>query len=76
MLYDSLLQENDQFFILKDFASYIGAWNRLYSLYEDKYKWFNSSLVNIAKAGKFSSDFSIKNYAKEIWRTKYNERAK
>lgn len=71
VLHDSLLRDNDQFFILKDFSSYNEAWQRLNKKYSSKKEWFSSALTNIAKAGIFASDRSIRDYADDIWKVKY-----
>jgi glycogen phosphorylase len=67
-IYDSLLTQNDQYFILRDFASYLGAQERVNAAYQDRNKWFEKSLLNIAHSGHFSSDRTIRDYAKEIWK--------
>lgn len=67
IIYDSLLKDNDEFYVLKDSRSYIDAFNRASLLYSDQSKWRPSSLINIAKAGIFSSDRSIRDYAEGIW---------
>ncbi|MGI6711959.1 MAG: glycogen/starch/alpha-glucan phosphorylase [Bacillota bacterium] len=72
ILHDSLLRDNDQFFVLKDFYSYVQAWDELNSKYADQKKWFQSVLHNIAKAGIFSSDRAIQEYANLIWNTRKN----
>jgi len=74
IIYDSLLRDNDQFFVLKDFCPYTEGFNRLNLLYAGKENWFRTSLINIAKAGVFSSDRSIKEYAEEIWRVPLGEK--
>ncbi len=67
---DSLLRYNDEFFVLKDFQPYIQAWEELVRLYQQEpQKWWRTSLENIAAAGIFSSDRSIMQYEKEIWKT-------
>jgi starch phosphorylase len=63
---EKLLNE-DHYFVLKDFESYRLAHERANSLYKDEEAWFTSSIINIAKSGYFSSDRTIKQYAKEIW---------
>ncbi len=65
-LYDSLLNV-DQYFILKDFASYADAQKRIDEKYRDAKEWTKSSLMNIAKSGKFSSDRTIEEYVQELW---------
>ena len=57
----------DVYFLLKDFASYREAQDRLQNQFKDKREWARKALKNIANAGKFSSDRTITEYAKEIW---------
>ncbi|MCR3757873.1 glycogen/starch/alpha-glucan phosphorylase [Clostridium felsineum] len=66
-IYKYLLANNDEFFVLKDFDDYVEAQNRINLLYKNQSKWLEMSAVNIAHSGDFSSDNTIKNYAKEIW---------
>lgn len=67
IIYDSLLKYNDEFFILKDFDSYIRAQERVNELYNNKVNWQRICGVNIAHSGIFSSDRTIKEYATGIW---------
>ena len=71
-LYDSLLKENDRYYILKDFHSYREASKHIRQLYKDRRNWNKMSLINTANAGIFSSDETIKRYAKEIWKVNGN----
>ena len=57
----------DVYFLLKDFASYREAQDRLQNQFKDRREWTRKALKNIANAGKFSSDRTIAEYAKEIW---------
>lgn len=66
-IYDSLLKYNDEFFVLKDFDSYIKAQIKINELYNNKYDWQRMCGVNIAHSGIFSSDRTIKEYATGIW---------
>ena len=71
-IYNSLLERNggeraDQYFILKDFRSYEEAQKRVEAAYRDSAGWARSAILNTAKCGKFSSDRTIEEYAKEIW---------
>ncbi|AYD40167.1 glycogen/starch/alpha-glucan phosphorylase [Clostridium fermenticellae] len=66
-IYDNLLFNNDEYFVLKDFAPYVEAQNRINNLYRDKNKWNKMSILNIANSGVFSSDNTITKYANEIW---------
>ncbi len=68
-LYDSLTKE-DVYFILKDFDSYAEAQQRVDAAYRDERKWAKMAMLNTAMAGKFSSDRTIEEYAKEIWHLK------
>jgi starch phosphorylase len=69
-IFDSLLEENDQYFVLKDFASYADIQRKIGEAYQDQLHWQKMSLTNIARAGYFSSDRTIKEYANEIWKIK------
>lgn len=60
----------DAYMTLADFDSYVKAQERVSSTYADKYKFMDMSLVNIAKAGIFSSDRAIEEYATNIWNIK------
>jgi starch phosphorylase len=57
----------DPYMALADFASYVDAQGRVNDAYTDKYRWGKMSMVNIAKAGFFSSDRSVEEYATRIW---------
>ena len=53
---------------LLDLEDYIATKDRIFADYEDKAKWKRMSLVNIAKAGFFSSDRTIAEYNNDIWK--------
>ena len=55
------------YFILADFRSYAEAQSRVEAAYRDSENWAKMALLNVAKCGKFSSDRTIEEYAKEIW---------
>lgn len=65
-LYDSLLQR-DQYFILKDFDSYVKAQQKVDEAYRNESRWAKMAMLNTACSGKFTSDRTIEQYAKEIW---------
>ena len=69
-IYDSLLMQNDQYFVLRDFSAYVAAQERVNEAYQDKSSWIEKSITNIARSGKFSSDRTIQEYAKHIWNIK------
>ncbi len=62
-IYDSLITYNDEYFVLRDMENYIEAQYKLESLYKQKDKWNQMSLINIANSGIFSSDRTILEYA-------------
>lgn len=66
-IYDSLLAHNDQYFVLRDFASYADAQQQVGATYKNRQKWIEMSIVNIACSGYFSSDRTIEEYAQDIW---------
>ena len=66
-IFDSLLTHNDEYFVLKDFDSYIQAQMKATSLYRKTDIWSVMAAMNIAHSGCFSSDEVIKKYAAEIW---------
>jgi starch phosphorylase len=65
---DTLLTNGDHYLHLADLKSYGEAHARLGELYKDQEDWSRKALLNIAASGKFSSDRTIAEYAKEIWR--------
>ncbi len=70
-IYNALVNERnpyaDNYFVLYDFHEYRKAHERINEAYKDKREWAKKSLINIANAGKFSSDRTIREYADEIW---------
>jgi len=57
----------DQYYVLADFDDYKRAQREIQEAYRDKKRWNRMSLVNTAKAGFFSADRSVMEYAKNIW---------
>ena len=66
-IYENLITQNDQFFVLKDFDSYLKAQDRVDKLYRDSNNWQRMCGINIAHSGIFSSDRTILQYANGIW---------
>lgn len=66
-LYNELLNK-DWFMTLPDFESYVETKDRMLNDYEDRKAWAKKMLVNISKAGFFSSDRTIAEYNKDIWK--------
>lgn len=63
---DSLLTA-DSYMLLADFASYMNSQEQVGKLYLDSDAWCRKSIINCAGVGKFSSDRTIKEYARDIW---------
>lgn len=66
-IYYQILSNNDEYFVLKDFDSYVEAHQIVDLTYRNKAEWLQKSIVNIAHSGKFSSDRTISEYATDIW---------
>lgn len=66
-IYENLITYNDEFFVLKDFDSYVKAQEKVDTLYRDSNKWQRMCGINIAHSGIFSSDRTIEQYATGIW---------
>ena len=66
-LHDSLI-DHDEYFVLKDFASYADAQAKIDHLFRDRKRWNQMAVRNIAQSGFFSSDRTISEYAIGIWK--------
>ncbi len=71
-LYDSILKgaswhEPDHYYLLLDFNDYVETKKRVNADYKDKREFYKKCWLNMCNAGKFSSDRTIKEYAKDIW---------
>jgi starch phosphorylase len=66
-LVDSLLQD-DPFLLLADFRSYMDAQDAVSRAWRDEERWTRMSILNVARMGRFSSDRSIREYCRDIWR--------
>ena len=72
-LYNALLVDGgynrpDPYFILKDFRSYADAQKRVEAAYRDEKGWAKMAMLNVAHAGKFTSDRTIQEYVDDIWK--------
>jgi len=66
-VHDALMVNNDQDLVLKDFYSYVQAWEELTAFYANREAWNRCGVHNTAESGYFSSDRTIREYAKEVW---------
>lgn len=66
-IYDELMVGNDHDLVLKDFYSYVDAWEELTQAYGDRTRWNRAAVHNTARSGYFSSDRTIREYAHDIW---------
>jgi len=72
-IYNSLLNNKcssraDTYFILGDFRAYIEAHDKINQMYKDSTRWAKSVMLNTASSGKFSSDRTIEEYVRDIWK--------
>ncbi|NMA91511.1 MAG: glycogen/starch/alpha-glucan phosphorylase [Firmicutes bacterium] len=67
IIHDHLLALNDEFLVLKDFDAYAATQEKAERIYNQRRQWLEMSALNIARAGRFSSDLTIGRYAREIW---------
>ena len=68
MIFDEIMNKKDEYFILADFDAYVKAQEKIAELYQDREHWNKMCLINIANSSFFTSDRTIRSYAKEIWR--------
>jgi starch phosphorylase len=66
-LIDSLLYQ-DEYLLLADYQSYVDCQKEVSKIFLDPMRWTEMSIVNVARMGTFSSDCSIMEYAKNIWK--------
>jgi starch phosphorylase len=65
-LVDNLCQY-DPFLVLADYADYVACQDQVTTVWKDTERWTRMSILNTARAGKFSSDRAIREYCDEIW---------
>jgi starch phosphorylase len=69
-LYNALLEERDQYYLLADYELFKAAEEKVFEDYKDEKKWAQKCFANLYSSGVFSSDRTIKQYADEIWNIK------
>ncbi|MFA7700332.1 MAG: glycogen/starch/alpha-glucan phosphorylase [Bacilli bacterium] len=70
MIFDEIMHRNDSYFILKDFAAYVEAQEKMEKLYLDRRNFARTQIINIANSGFFTSDRTIEQYVQDIWHLK------
>src|SRR6266404_1802266 len=65
---DEILDRGDRYFHMADLPSYIDASHRAEKDYQDTSTWARKTILNVARTGKFSSDRTVREYAREIWK--------
>jgi len=66
-IYQTILGPGDEHFHLADLPAYLGAHHQAADAFRDRHRWARMSILNVARIGKFSSDRTIAEYARDIW---------
>jgi starch phosphorylase len=64
------LMHSDPFLVLADYADYVACQERVSEAWQDTQRWTRMSVLNTARAGKFSSDRAIREYCEQIWKVR------
>ena len=67
-VHDSLLDGGDPFMVLADFRAYCDCQARVDAAYRDQKRWARMAILNTARVGRFSSDRTVREYARDIWK--------
>ena len=67
-LINNIYNPNDPWMVAADFRSYVQAQEQAANLYQDSAAWLKASIRNTAASGRFSSDRTISEYARDIWK--------
>jgi starch phosphorylase len=66
-VYQTLLDDNDEYFHLADFVAYLAAQETIGAAFSDQSGWTRKAILNVARMGKFSADRTVAEYARDIW---------
>jgi len=69
-----VLLESDKYFLLADFGPYVDTQAEISRLYMQERDWNRKSVLNVARIGRFSSDRTVREYAREIWNLEHSRR--
>jgi glycogen phosphorylase len=67
-IYHALVEQGDEYFHLADLSSYLDVQERVGAEFTNPIGWARKAILNVARIGKFSSDRTVQEYAKDIWR--------
>ena len=70
---ENFLDHGDHYMVLADFQPFCDIQEKINEAFQDSDAWARKSIINVAKMGKFSSDRSISEYAKDIWQIPTNQ---
>jgi starch phosphorylase len=66
-IYNALLDENDEYFHIADLPAYLEAQKKAGAAFAERSAWTRKAILNVARMGKFSSDRTAMEYARDIW---------
>jgi len=69
-LHDSLINHGDHYFVLADYRPYVLRQQKVAETFEHPHLWARKAILTVARMGKFSSDRTIREYIRDIWRIK------
>ena len=66
-IFDELVHRGDKYYHIADFPSYVETQKKIAGEYRQDDVWWRKSILNVARIGKFSSDRTVLEYARDIW---------
>ena len=73
-LVESLMDRHDPYLVMLDFESYIECQKKVGKTFHNRESWTKMAILNVARMGKFSTDRTIRQYAKDIWKVPVDTR--